>query len=142
MQTQTLNLTQSIQSWWAEQHSHPGNNGDLSLFRSYAFVPCGQGCGWQDGRTQDELVRDLASRIKASDVEAAKSLETPEGTFATAIVSALLPFPYGDEFTLLVDVVETAGTRSMKIRTWSVVGCIVVGSLLILGIVKSGPVAL
>jgi hypothetical protein len=142
MQTHTSSLTQSIQSWWSEQHRHPGNKDDLSSFFRYAFTPCGQGCGWQNGRTRDEIVRELASRINASDVEAAKSLETPEGSFATAVVSALLPFPYGDEFSLLVDIVEAAGTRSMKIRFWSVVGGLVAGSLLVLGIVKSGPVTL
>lgn len=142
MQTQTSNLTQTVQSWWADQHRHLERDSDSSaLFRSYAFIPCGQGCGWQNGRTQDELVKELTGRIRASDVEAAKALETPEGSFATAVVSALLPFPYGDEFTLLVDIVEASGSRSMKIRFWSVVGGLVVGSLLVLSVLKSGPVA-
>jgi hypothetical protein len=143
MQTQTSNLPQTIQSWWSDQHRHLGNYDDFSaLFRGYSFTPSGQGCGWQNGRTRDELVRELAGQIKASDVDVAKSLETPEGRFATTVVAALLPPPYGDEFTFLVDIVDAAGTRSVKTRFWSLVGALVIGSLLVLGISRAGPVTL
>lgn len=142
MQTRTSNLTQAIQSWWTDQHRHPVNDDFFAVFRGYTLTPCGQRCGWPNGRTRDQLVREVAGRIKASDVDAARALESPEGRLATTVVSALLPAPYGDEFTFLVDIVDSAGTRSVRTRNWSIAGAIVAACFVMLGIARSGPVAL
>jgi hypothetical protein len=143
MRTQTINLTTVVQSWWADQHRHPGNDSDLSaLFRGYASIPCGQGCEWRQGRANEQLIRELSSRIKASDVDAARALESPQGKFATIVVTALMPFPYGDEFTFLVDIVEAAAARSVRVRNQRLAGALVVGFLILIGIARSGPVAL
>jgi len=126
-----------------DQHHHPGSyDAFAALLRGYTFVPCGQGCDWLRGRSRDQLVRELSSRIRASDADAARALESPGGKYAMTVVSALMPYPYGEVSTFLVDLVEAAAARSVKVRNQRLAGALVVGFLILIGTSRSGPVTL
>ena len=127
-------LIEQVQGWWVAQHLNcrqesPDPLGrPFEIFRwSYrdedlAPTPCPIFCGWQRGRTTDQLTASLRPRVKAGAVRAARLLEDPDANIALQVAEALAPQPFGDELRLVADLIEAAGAQTEQGRNRALVG--------------------
>jgi len=127
----TLNLDPligQVQSWWNEQHIACGSEvvpDSLGRpFEGLSFlytreewqkypVICPSTCGWRNAKSRDQLLASLRPKVKANAVRAAGILDRPDVEVARQVASALMPAPYGEELTLVVDLIEAAGAQSV-----------------------------
>jgi hypothetical protein len=120
-------LTRQLQLWWSQQHLHPDDGGLAPLYRS----PCGWGCGWQQGRTPDQIAGSLRPYLKVDAVQLAGVLQQPGAHVALAVANALTPTPVGLELTAVVDAIEAAGAMTVSERNRALAGLAVVGVALL-----------
>jgi hypothetical protein len=125
-------LFEPVQAWWTAEHEKcvpvPVENYDPEWLVPFPrFTPtvgpyCAFGCGWRRDRSLDQLVLSLRPRLKASAVEAAQMLERPDAQIALQVASALVPRPFGDELTLVTDLIEAAGAQTVQDRNRALAG--------------------
>jgi len=127
----TLNLDPligQVQSWWNEQHAAcssevvPDPLGRPLEGLSFLYtreewlaypVICPSTCGWRNAKSRDQLLASLRPKIKANAVRAAGLLDQPDVQVARQVASSLMPAPYGEELTLVVDLIDAAGAQSV-----------------------------
>jgi hypothetical protein len=118
-------LLDEVQTWWSSQHAHvlPSDGawpGRLARLRFHA--PCGYGCDWRVGRSNEQLDADLRRHVRAEAVVAARKLEDPSVNTSFRIATSLMPRPYGDEARLVADLIEAAGAQNVQARNRALVG--------------------
>jgi hypothetical protein len=123
-------LIVQVQRWWTDQHAACGSGVSDPLGRPfeglsvlYNFeewrenaVVCPLTCGWRSEQTFDQLVASLRSEIKVNAVRTAGLLNRPDARVATQVASALMPAPWGEELTLVSDLIDAAGAKTVSER--------------------------
>jgi hypothetical protein len=112
-------LLEGVQRWWSAQHEHPvpaGPDSPWDVVRFQHEMPCGFGCEWRKGRTNDQLIASLRPYVRAKTVEAANALQQPSVRLALTLANQLMPRPYGTDLTVLADVIEAAGAQTVEAR--------------------------
>jgi len=124
-------LTELAQAWWTAEHEPCTPPlpawGEPAWGQENMFAPiirpfCGISCGWKSDRDRDALVASLRPHLKAGAVETAQLLEQPDAQIGLQVASALLPTPYGEELTLVADLIEAAGAQTVRARNWALAG--------------------
>jgi len=121
-------LIGQFQLWWNEQHAACGSavmpdplgrpSEGLSFLYTHAEwleypVICPSTCGWRNAKSRDQLLESLRPIVKANAVRAAGLLDQPDAQVALQVADALVPAPYGEELTLVVDLIQAAGAQSI-----------------------------
>jgi hypothetical protein len=121
-------LSAQVQRWWSAQHascSAPFTTDSLGRpFDGLAFlfkheeiqvgpIVCPMICGWREGRRSEELLASLRPEVRAGAVRAAGLLSQPDVQIAEQVALALTPPPYGEELTLVTDLINAAGAQSV-----------------------------
>lgn len=137
-------LIEQAQAWWQRQHAGcPGPRdpmGGPSDSLSWLYThgdpveewPCPLSCGWRGDRSVEQLADDLSQEFSVQAVRAAGLVDAPDAQVAELVAGALLPQPYGDAFTLVVDVVKAASAKTVQARDRALVGALVAGGLLLI----------
>jgi hypothetical protein len=124
-------LIEQAQAWWTAEHEPctppPPAWGEPAWGQENMFAPiirpfCGISCGWKGDRDRDQLVASLCPHLKAVAVEAAQLLEQPDAQVGLQVASALVPTPYGEELTIVADLIEAAGAQTVKARNKALLG--------------------
>jgi hypothetical protein len=115
-------LHNMVQSWWSEQNHHAEIYvGDWPPWQdAYRREPM----SWRGLRTDDDLIQEMSTKLKASAVEAALVLNDPEMSVAIEIAQLLAPPPYGEEIQFLADLIKAGGARSVRKRNWALLGVV------------------
>lgn len=115
-------LQTRVQSWWTPQHQHEPAALDAWLRPARL---CGYGCGWQRGRSFEQLVASLRPYLRAGAVDAAADLQRPNVRYGMEVAEALVPKPMGDELALVADLIEAAGAQTVQARNRALAGAAV-----------------
>lgn len=140
-------LLNGVQRWWSAQHEHPvppGPDSPWDVVRFQNQLPCGFGCDWRQGRTNEQLIASLRPQLRAKTVEAANALQQPNMRLVLTLANQLMPRPYGTDLTVLADVIEAAGAQTVEERNrafgraLAAVG-VSVGLSMVIALVRSTP---
>jgi len=130
-------LTAQVQKWWSAQHANchaPVANDPLGRpFEGLSFlysheeiqvdsIICPTTCGWRSDKDSHELLASLLPEVKAGAVRVAGQLSQPDMQVAQQVAFALVPTPYGQELTLVSDLIQAAGAQSVFERNRALKG--------------------
>jgi hypothetical protein len=122
-------LTAQVQEWWTAQHEQCPSlpiepewgqtyMGRQAMGRWCGVIPC----GWRGELSADQLALCLRRNLRSGAVQSAQLLEQPDAHVALQVASALAPKPYGNELTLVADIIDAAGAQTNQERNQALVG--------------------